>query len=422
MKVLVGNIDCEAQCGEPGKRTQEMRVDDIPCAHRLLWLADSDDVLVLPAPISHEMIDYVSRFIPVSGVRQVVASTPEEPICLLSEKTLERTDLIERIAESVRAPAQLISYFPDAGATRLARRFGLGCVASSPEIVALNKKSEFRGFAADLGLPITPGAVCRTAKELTTAITRLLDHSGEVVVKQDLAGGGEGNSVLTRFPERREHTGAARSIPVTQDADVRAAGQELFERLTGAGNELIVVEAYLKNDSVVCAELSGSGEVLTWGMMRMDPMFRGFEFPYSFPEADAFIHHSQVLARHCRGYDGRLNIDAFVAPSHGLFFSEVNVRLGGCTHIDVLARRVVGSDYLTSRVILSRNKVRSTLTFGKLIARLPPFDLSTGTGVLVLMEDLARSRAFEYLAMGRTRVEALELEEGIREALGTGTL
>ena len=75
MKVLVGNVDCEAQCGEPGKRTQEMRIDDIPCSHRLLWLAEADDLLVLPAPLSKEMLEYASGLIPVGGLRQVVAST-----------------------------------------------------------------------------------------------------------------------------------------------------------------------------------------------------------------------------------------------------------------------------------------------------------------------------------------------------------
>ncbi len=422
MKVLVGNIDCEAQCGEPGKRTQEMRIDDIPCAHRLLWLADPGDVLVMPVAISEQMIHYAAQFVPVEGVTQVVASTEEEPICLLTETTLRRPDLIERIAQSIRSPGQLISYFPDAGATRLAQRFGLPCVTSSPGIVALNKKSEFRAFAKDHGVPIAPGAVCRTEQELIAAITALLDHSGEVIVKQDLAGGGEGNVVVTRFGERREHTGTARSMAVAGNGDVRETAQQLFERFTGSGNELIVVEAYLKNESVVCAELTGSAQVLTWGMMRMEPVFRGFELPYAFDHAADFLEHSKVLARNCRGYDGRLNIDAFTAPGHGLFFSEVNVRLGGCTHIDVLARRLVGPDYLQTRTIHSRNKVRSTLSFPELIARLPSYDRITNTGVIVLVEDLERSGSFEYLAMGRTRAEALDLEAGIQKALGTPRL
>ena len=422
MKVLLGNVDCEAQCGEPEKRTQEMRIDDIPCAHRLLWLAYSDDVLVMPAAISQQMIDYAARFIPVDSVRQVVASTEAEPICLLTEKTLQRTDLIERIKDMIRSPGGLISYFPDDGANGLAECLGLSFVASSSDIVALNKKSKFRAVASAYGVPITPGSVCRTEKELILAIDALLEYSGEVIVKQDLAGGGEGNVVVTRFPDRRQHTGTAKTIAVVQDNGARLIGQELFERFTGTRNEQIVVEAYLENESVFCAELRGSDEVLTWGMMRMDPVFRGFQIPYEFAYADSFLSHSKVLARNCLGYAGRMNIDAFVAAGHGLFFSEINVRLGGCTHIDVLARRLVGPDYLQTRVIHSRNKVKSTLTFHELIARLPSFNHNTNTGVIVLYEDLDRSGAFEYLAIGRTREESLDLEVGIQEALGTGAL
>jgi hypothetical protein len=417
MKVLLGNVDCEAQCGQPEKRTYEMRIDDIPCAHRLLWLADADDVLILPAEIAGHMIEYAAGIIPVGNVRQVVAATEDEPICLLTERTLERPELIERIAVEVRSHGALVSYFPDAGATRLAERLGLSCVASSPQIVALNKKSEFRTLASQLGVPIAPGAVCQTTTELTAAITSLLDHSGEVIVKQDLAGGGEGNVVLSRNNPHGEHTGTSKCLPVADDNDVRSASRELFERLTGSGNERIVVEAYLRNERVVCAELDGSGELLTWGTMRMEPVFNGFEFPCAFDESEAFLGYSKILARNCRDYDGRLNIDAFVSAGYGLLFSEINVRLGGCTHIDVLVRRLIGADYLRTRVLHSRNKVKATGSFSNLVARLPRFKRDTNTGVIVLYEDLERSGTFEYLAMGRTRAEVLDLETGIQEAL-----
>ncbi len=421
MKVLLGNVDCEAQCGQPELRTYGMRFDDIPCAHRLLWLADPGDVLVLPAAIAEHMIEYAARILPLNDVRQVVASTADEPICLLTERALERADLIEQIAAAVRSRGALVSYFPDAGAARVAQRLGLSCVVSSPDIVALNKKSEFRALATQLGIPIAPGAVCRTASELAASVTSLLEHSGKVIVKQDLAGGGEGNVVLSRDSQHREHTGSVRTILIVSDADVRSVIQKLFGSLTGPGNERIVVEAYLQSEHVVCAELDGSGDLLTWGMMRMDPIFRGFEFPFAFGESEAFLGYAKTLARNCRGYDGRLNIDAFLSPGHGLVFSEINVRLGGCTHIDVLARRLAGPDYLRTRVIHSRNKVRSPLPFSDLIGRLPPFDCQANTGVIVLCEDLERSGTFEYMVMGRTREEVLDLEVGIQEGVGVSS-
>jgi hypothetical protein len=413
MKVIVGNVDCEAQRG----RTRP--ADGAVVARRLVWLAEPGDLLVMPAPISDEMMEYASDLVPLDGVRQVSASEPGSATRLLTEKTIADPMFVSRVSAMITSPSELVSYFPDRGALTLAQHIGARFDVQVDDVSDMNRKSVFRKIAVDAGIPVAPGTVCATEDELCAGLRAFIDHTGEVIVKQDLASGGEGNVAVTRFGERTRHKGTNETMNVGSESDFARIARLLFARFAGNINDRIVVESYLPSTTVVCSELLGTGKLLTWGMMRMEPMFVGFEIPTVFDKSSDFERLSSILARHCRGYVGRLNCDAFLSTDGDLIFSEINVRLGGCTHIDVLARRLLGDGYARSRVLHTRHHCRTRLSFSRLVEQIPPFEKDSRTGVIVLTEDLERSASFEYLAIGRTRQEVLSLEHRIEAVLWT---
>ena len=114
-----------------------------------------------------------------------------------------------------------------------------------------------------------------------------------------------------------------------------------------------------------------------------------------------------------RGFTGYMNVDSIVTEDGQVLFTEVNGRMGDCTHIDYLARALVGDDYNRSRVVLTRNWVQAS-SFGGTLKALDEagvlFDHESRTGVVIPIEDVDRSGTLDYMVIGRDAGHAHELE------------
>jgi hypothetical protein len=100
-----------------------------------------------------------------------------------------------------------------------------------------------------------------------------------------------------------------------------------------------------------------------------------------------------------------------------VLFTEVNGRLGGCTHIHVIAERLLGPHYADTYTLLTRNKVH-TGPFPALLDMLDRsgllFTPERGRGVIIATEDTARTGTIEYIVMA-PHAEAAGLEQRVLE-------
>ncbi|MGE6473223.1 hypothetical protein ACQKDM_26910, partial [Serratia proteamaculans] len=100
-----------------------------------------------------------------------------------------------------------------------------------------------------------------------------------------------------------------------------------------------------------------------------------------------------------------------------LVFTEINGRLGGCSHLDCVLRNLAGEDYLHTHTVLTRNRVPVNDLDAALAAANAMTHRRDGAGVVVLTEDLGGTGTIEYMTYARDENEAFSMERGFLDAL-----
>ena len=123
------------------------------------------------------------------------------------------------------------------------------------------------------------------------------------------------------------------------------------------------------------------------------------------------------------GYVGHLNIDAIITPDDKIIFTEVNGRIGGCTHVHTVAQQLLGSNYLNTHQITTYNSifVESFQSYlNALIKHNINFSESTQKGTLILSSDQHdNGTALELMFIGSDIKETLSIETAARALANT---
>ena len=445
-KVIIANVDSDSMCGND--MSPEVHAISSMCCDRLLVMADADDLVVLPHQVSDEYIEYVGNLLgrELSRRNVVVPRDGDSQLLILNDASLNDGHVAAQIRDRAGDLAgwRIEAYFLDRAVMALADELGLP-LAGIDDVTDLasrdflrcggaesfNSKVLFRQLAASVHAPVPSGRVAAGAHELGVAVRTLLPETGRVIIKQDLNSGSAGNTVLTMHDET-ELTGASRVVRVDRTTDLAEVAAGLWPHVAVQRNTRVVVEAYHKAAQVYYSELwvpgpTGTPRLLNFGEMRMEPTFIGFEIPgQRMRAADLgdMTGHSMNLAHEAgrRGFVGYMNIDSIVTEDGHLFFNEVNGRMGCCTNIDYLARVLVGENYTRERVVLTYNWIEAA-DFAAVVKALDAagiaFDRTTRTGVLIAVEDTARSGLIDYMVVGRDLDHAHDLEKRALTAFET---
>lgn len=435
-RLIIANVDAAAMAG--AGRDQSDYANSVVTSQRLLWLMRPGDVIVLPEQPPEPLLDHMrdvlgwapeSRDVVVpagSGIDGLIWSDP-----VLNNDDV-RQSLNRRLGEET--DWQLVAYFLDRASLRLATSVGIADVASSAFLIqrgaeALNSKVTFREIAAALGTPVPPGEVVTDGDELRAAVTELIGTTGHVIVKQDVNLGGCGNTVLTTSSQE-SFAGSRRTIRLSESTDLAAVCGDLWHDISVGINNRAVVEEYHPAAEILYSEIRiddalKTPRLLDYGKMRMEPVFVGFEIPsptLGSDDAARMAVHSVELSRACaaRGFTGYLNIDSIVTEDGHVLFSEINGRMGACTHIDVLARSLLGKDYMRRHTLLSRNRVPVadlTVALKNLAAEGLLFDQSSRTGVVLLAASSTGRGEVEYLVVGSTHEQVGATEARVLSVL-----
>ena len=146
------------------------------------------------------------------------------------------------------------------------------------------------------------------------------------------------------------------------------------------------------------------------GSSEWSLLWNGFEIPgpcLCGNLLQRFLRDSETLTRACAqlGFRGKLSCDGAVTESGDLFFTEVNGRLGGCTHVHVVAEAACWARSTCGRQLSVDEEpcpypVRlCRLTFIRVLHRegVEFLDRTERRGVVILSEDTARQQTIEYL-------------------------
>lgn len=404
---------------------------------RNVWFVERGDILVTPVPLGDDFLRYVGETLGIDIETVAVICTGR----LLSEELLSSTAFADDLCVAVRSRAidRIDSCFNTAGVAALAERLGIRRTADSRFAAQcgadlLNRKSHFRRLAAGAGIPIAAGGIAHTSTELARLLENSLVPTGCAIVKRDDAAGGMGNITVTR--------GAPRALPGTRDTvhagdDLGALSRSLWERLTDASSNEVVVESYLESSHIFyfeyfieddgCISFANSGNVRfepSADSSAMELDWIGLDIPAILPcagMAEALTLSARLAAAAAQiGYRGPINIDAIRTAAGDIVFNETNARWGGGSVMHALGERIVGKRYADSRVVSSVRgvaapKLRKAIDILRDEGLL--FNPATKAGVVVLACPEDDAHELECVVVDTSIAEARKVESRVRAAL-----
>jgi len=206
--VLLGNFEVENRWAEnePGLPTLQFagsqaivnRMDEFG-----LLLGGKGDHVVLKAPPDGCYLDYLTGL--GFSLPQVLSPRRQEPRWIVTEDALADPDLVTALAALGARGCQLWPHGVSDLEEKLAWRCGLPLAGSSAAICkTVNSKIYSRIIAAESGLRVPPGGVCRDLAELAAECDKArmwLSHGRAVVLKD--AYGVSGKGILVVREQRR---------------------------------------------------------------------------------------------------------------------------------------------------------------------------------------------------------------------------
>lgn len=342
---------------------------------RIFWFAREGDLVVVPAHPDEQFLRYATSLTGVdpSTLRIHVPPPGRYERRLLDPESLTDEDFLRNIASDLGEVSEIFALWPSAQVAQFAAALGLSERLPGADFVAqgggelVNNKSYFRALAAGCGVPIAPGAVCRSPAEGVTAMTRLLARTGAVVVKQAHNGAGVGNQIVIRRDDLESgHVGARHIHRLGQETGaVEDYWDQRWDWASAGGRFAVVVEEFRPNAvSVYSEHYVDDAEVrptetgiLLYVKRRLSHQIvplRG---------VDPAIHDRMVVlgtrlaeAYRAVGYRGYLSADAVVDADGHVIFTEVNAQVSGSLHIyDVIAHRIIDTSAQPERSVVEHH-------------------------------------------------------------------
>ena len=311
-------------------------------------------------PVEPAIIDYYLSFVdprlrPRQRLSFVTANDPESRA--LSAKLLERPDLVAALGSVVMNPAR--AYILPFNVTELERELavalGIPLWGPHPADAWLGSKSGARHIARRAGVSVFEGAEdLRSLGEIQEAIELIRSArpaAEAVVIKLDNGFSGQGNAIIdlrdlrtSLETSRTTFCGVGESWPSFKDK-IAAEGAIVEELARAPGLSSPSVQMRIAPGGAF--EVVSTHDQILGG--PDDQVYLGCRFPahsdYRTEIQDAALAVTRVLAS--GGVFGSFGMDFVVVPQRGVFLSEINLRAGGTTHPNLMARLATEGTYDT---------------------------------------------------------------------------
>lgn len=408
---------------------------------RLLWLLRREDRALIPGRLDPEFLAYVSETRRTSLSPDQVLATDAS---LIGQCETRTTSLHTHLSQCrTRGIRNAFPYIYDRATMHLLHHHGLlGEMFDTPFMHAggaesLNSKAQFRLLAASKDWPVPSGRICKTLQDFVEGVQTLATGTTRVIAKANMGVGGLGNRVLnpSTTADRREHVGAISAIDASTEDAVARIGEDLGLRPTHATAGEVVIEQHVEGATPLFAEFfigggaHGAPFLLVSGRINSDPIRSVLSGVTISPVAkelwmQPFLIASERVAGQLQqmGYRGLINIDGLIDRDGRCYLNEVNGRMGGSTHIDVIARRLLGPGWQDAYIV-STTFGECRLDLPTILHRLDAAGVAwRGTdnpdqGVVVVSNGGPGSLFVEYLTIARSTGTAEELDSIARRIL-----
>lgn len=411
---------------------------------RLLWFLRKEDHALIPGRLDEEFLDYVSetRKAPLNSSQIFTIDASRVGESELRSRSVAA--YIDRIRASGIRTA--FPYIYDRSTVRLLARWGLlGALFDTPFLRAggaesLNSKASFRLFADADNWPVPGGGACRTIIDFVETVQELFEVSERVIVKANMGVGGLGNLVLQASSNSRsgKHIGAPASVEASSREALVGIAERFGLHAQYASSGEVVIEEYVEDAKPVFAEYYVTGMdglhpvCVMAGPIDSDPARGVLSGVTAVPGSGQWWMRpfldagARVAARlKTMGYRGLVNVDGILTQDGRCYLNEVNARMGGGTHIDVIARELIGANWNTEYTV-STCFGPCTSSLSTMRARLEAAGISwPGTthggeeGVVIVSSGGPGSPFVEYMTLARNTGTALEMSGLARVALFT---
>lgn len=423
--------------GDTSKNSIHVRQTAAVEARRLTWFLEDDDVIILPAPVSQSFIQYINK---KSGrnlgdANFIYASDDPKNPSIVTGEILLNPSLIAKLNTICQTKRDwyIFPYFHTSSICILADLLNQPLYLKSnfngqSGDDLLNQKAAFRALFSK-HVPIANGAVCRSSIELYHIVCLLLQKVDKLIIKQNMNASGDGNILLT-LKKDFSFSGVREVISINSknDFSMKIANQLWFKLADACGNNQLIIEEYVSNKNTLYAEYEihehGVFNIISYGIVRMEKAgdkrgngmahWIGFEIPFKdiTNSAVEFLNYCDKLASVTAqlGFLGKINFDAIACDDDHILFTEVNGRLGGCSHVALLAKKLIGESFLNDATLLTRNRVPID-DFEKAIQIAEKLSKNANGSIFILNEDMACLKIIEYMVYAVTKSDALALEK-----------
>lgn len=321
------------------------------CMLLLLRRPRMEIVYVTSVPIDGSVIDYYLSFVPdpaSARARLHLISVDDARPIALSEKLLERPDVVEKIGSALHDPGSsyLFPFNVTHAEQTVSETIGIPLYGPHPDQVALGSKSGSRRVARVAGVPVLPGAEdLYSATAIESAIESIVStrpHAKAVVVKLNNGFSGQGNLIIDLDRP---------FSPLESSHAVFCASEETWPSfLAKIEVEGGVVEELIREPGAVSPSVQmrifadGAYEVVSTHDQILggpdDQVYLGCRFPARWEYRTQIQAYGLGIARELasHGVVGSFGVDLVVVPDGAVYLSEINLRLGGTTHPFLMAR------------------------------------------------------------------------------------
>lgn len=406
---------------------------------RFLWHARAGDIVILPEQVDHRYVSYVCEMLELQQDTLHII----EHKGLLNDKALLEGETFAAIQEAVDSNSSIVihPFVQTRGTVQLTQSLGIpksfgAAFAHENGVDLLNSKANFRRIAAGVGLPIAYGFVARSRYELYCALRELIKTEKPLIAKHDHAGGGHGNIILAKEGTVRSILPGARIFFNIEDP-IDDLTQMLWDELTDESYSVVTLEVYEESRERFYLEydlttnfpflVANGGIRYNNNSKNAPPKWTGLDIPSSLDSIDsvaaASLGQRIISAVHSIGYRGMLNLDGIVTTEGKIIFQEINARWGGGLVYDVIARRLLGEDYLRThalRSLLDLPKIEHTELRDRLTKAGVHYSRERKHGALILASrsDLGNGAEILLIAPKGHRIDEIELK--VREAVTLG--
>lgn len=428
-RLIVANIGEVFSYFKTIKFDKEQAIANIMKSQRPAWWMKEGDIFLTHAAFDHEFLQYLCNIKKID-LKKIKIIVPKGDIRFLSLEVYQDEKLLKQLRSEMRdiSEWEIVPYYYSSAIADLAKKLNIPN-RMKIGVELLDEKRFFLQLADSRHIPIPEAKVCYHQEELLIAANELLDITGELIFKQNRGSGGEGNYVISL--KNNVAKGAKKTIKITNKNELENAVIKIWDQLTDDFNNTIICESYHKFKTVISNELfvplyPNFPRIVNYYEIQLDPLYSGILIPsLSIGPSDisffssASIIIAQIVQQY--GYNGMISCDAIKTQEDEILFNEVNVRGGGCTHLDEIANCLIGENYMDSHIILTKFQLPCSYNFKQIIKILKKhhlhFDSLTKKGVIIPAYDPIQHQYCDVIIFGESESEVAEISEKVKRII-----